>query len=108
VRYDNETLAPMQGIVIANADGDYEEAFEPVNDTRLHNYLKIRDSIGYSSPVISKSFVSALNPFPANLSDPEFVPTNAFELLRVLNDYFPKHTLIASDFHSLPRFCPWC
>jgi hypothetical protein len=96
----------MQGIVIANADGDYEEAFEPLTDSLLQEYLNVRDSIGYTSPISRKSFLSVVNPFPANLSDPEFVPTNSFQLIRILNDFFPNHTLIASDFHSLPESVP--
>jgi hypothetical protein len=103
-----ETKEPLQGVVLVDGDGDFQEAFEPLSDPLLHRYLSKREEVGFVSPMRKSvdSLMVKLNPFSANLSGPEFVPTNAYQLIEQLNTYFPKHKLIFSDFHSLPQTIP--
>ncbi|KAJ3322400.1 hypothetical protein HDV06_003137 [Boothiomyces sp. JEL0866] len=102
IRYDGDV--PVQGIVEIDEYRDYKEGYIPVSDPLLLEYLKVRNLTNYKVPVLNwrNKAVDLFNPFKANLSRREFVPTNAFQLLKNLKEYFPKHRLIISDFDSLP------
>ncbi|KAJ3262623.1 hypothetical protein HK103_000152 [Boothiomyces macroporosus] len=102
VRYDGEE--PVQGIVEIDEYRDYKEGYIPVTDPLLLEYLQVRNSTNYKVPILDwkTRAVDFINPFKANLSRREFVPTNAFQLLKNLNEYFPKHRLVLSDFDLLP------
>ncbi|KAJ3276476.1 hypothetical protein HDV01_005099 [Terramyces sp. JEL0728] len=102
IRYDRED--PLQGIVEIDETGDYKEGYIPLSDPLLKEYLGVRNTTGYQTPVLNwkSRAVDYMNPYKANLSRREFVPTNAFQFMKNLRDYFPKHKLIISDFDSLP------
>jgi hypothetical protein len=105
IRYDLSKNEPLQSVVLIDSNGDFEEAYEPVSDDLLKRYLETRSKTAYKSPLNawnSKKVLDTLNPFKANISDPEYLPTNAFNLLEKLKTNFPKHRLLVSDFHYLP------
>ncbi|KND03976.1 uncharacterized protein SPPG_01425 [Spizellomyces punctatus DAOM BR117] len=105
VRYDFNTGAPRQGVVLIDEDGDYQEAYELLSDPLIQRYLNIRAEIGYRSPLLTsrwRRYLRSMLPFAPNLTDPEFLPTMCLRLFDQLNEHFPKHRLIISDFDSLP------
>lgn len=105
IRIDLESGIPVQAMVNIDSKGDFEEVYEPISDTLIQRYLDVRNSTSYISPSKSsrlKWVVNSLNPFRGNLSQPEFLPTNAFRLIEVLSSNFPLHRLLVSDFHYLP------
>lgn len=107
VRYDNITGTPYQGLVstLPDSEGSFEEVYEPVTDPLIKAFLDTRTKIGHL-PAFElqkwKRKMRMLLPFAHNLSQKEFVPTETFRLTRILADKFPRHSLILSDFHTLP------
>ncbi|KAJ3195513.1 hypothetical protein HDU83_003815 [Entophlyctis luteolus] len=109
VRYTQAEGTPVQGVVMIDQDGDYEEMYEPLSDPLIERYLKLRaDWSGreitrpkfLAHPVLRS--IRSMLPFSRNLSDPEFLPTMNMQFLDLLHKKFPKHRLILSDFSYLP------
>jgi hypothetical protein len=99
-------MDPVQGMVLIDSLGDFELVYENLSDPLLIEYLQMRQNVGYKSPVFDfqwRNVVQWMNPIKSNLTAGEYVPTNAFALIKVLAQYFPNHHLIVSDFHSLPE-----
>ncbi|KAJ3017783.1 UNVERIFIED_CONTAM: hypothetical protein HDU68_011488, partial [Siphonaria sp. JEL0065] len=53
VRYTQDTATPVQGIVLVDEDGDYQEAFEPLSDPLIKKYLELRQSWTTKNPVVA-------------------------------------------------------
>ncbi|KAJ3042928.1 hypothetical protein HDV00_006235 [Rhizophlyctis rosea] len=109
VRYDFSTTPPtaVQGIVLIDEDGDYQEAYEPITDPLLLRYLSLRTETSHPPKLLTPPHSTLWRlrqtlPFAPKLTDPQFLPTQCFRLFEILRDYFPKHQLIISDFSSLP------
>jgi hypothetical protein len=47
-----------------------------------------------------------MSPFRGDYTLPEYIPTRMMEFFDVLNQYFPAHRLVASDFNVLPDTVP--
>ena len=105
IRLDYTQNMPYQGIVLIDETGDYKEAFENVTDPRLLNSLQTiknaNHKIKLESNLLPRKIFSYLFPFTPTFTQPQFIPTHAFELMDVLFKYFPKHHLILSDFSEL-------
>ena len=109
IRYDLQSKKPVQGVVITNELGEFDQVYENLSDPLIKEYLECRSAIGYSSPAFKWNFgriLETLNPLQSNLSQAEFLPTNAYQLLKILAQYFPRHQMIFSDFHTLPDTIP--
>ena len=109
VRFDTTTLEPRQGLVLVSEGGDYSEAFEPLTDPLIVDFLELRNRLGMSSPATRHMWLKKLRgllPFAPNLTEAEFLPVMALELFRVLGEYFPGHKLVLSDFSMLPDAVP--
>ena len=120
VRYDLETLEPLQAVVSVDATGDYSLLYEPVTDPVIRRYLGYRRLVtgNTESPSIPSSAGPPVNPlllkspllrriytslpFAPNLSPPEFIPTKQMLFLEKLRETLPFHRLLVSDFDSLP------
>ncbi|KAJ3332663.1 hypothetical protein HDU76_013477 [Blyttiomyces sp. JEL0837] len=105
VRYDATSEKPYQGVVIIEDDGDYREAYEPQQDQLISRFLKLRDDLGYKTPVLANPLLRRMRqalPFAGNLTKPEFLPTMNLLFLDTLKRNFPQHRLILSDFNQLP------
>ncbi|ODV77185.1 DUF185-domain-containing protein [Suhomyces tanzawaensis NRRL Y-17324] len=46
---------------------------------------------------------NSLLPFKDNLTPGEFIPTRLLQFFQILKHKFPNHSLVCSDFHSLPK-----
>lgn len=114
IRYDLQTLEPLQATVCIDASGDFSLLYEPVSDPVIRRYLGYRRLLppGPSSSVppinplllsssVIRNFYAAL-PFAPNLSKPEFIPTKQMLFLERLRDRLPFHKLLMSDFDKLP------
>jgi len=106
IRYDTATETPMQGLVVIDENGDFEEIYEPLTDPLILQYLSLRSQTRYKTPVLYdrrwfRKFLEQL-PLAPNLTTAEFLPTKALVLLEILRDYFPRHQLVVSDFFKLP------
>jgi hypothetical protein len=99
VRYDAETLQPLQGMVDISKDTAFEEVFEPVSDPKLLKMLHLKKSA--KIPNHFKKPTWSL--FPENLIGPEFVPTMTWSFLEQVQTNFKKHHLYLSDFDYLPQ-----
>ena len=106
VRYDYITGQPMQGLVMTDENGDYQEAYEPASDPLLLRYLSLPNTKRSLLPHPLYRTIRRLFPFAPNLSSPEFIPTKTLNLFDTLNQYFPNHKLILSDFDRLPDSVP--
>ncbi|KAJ9119436.1 hypothetical protein QFC24_005669 [Naganishia onofrii] len=129
IRYNLETLEPMQAVVTVDATGDFSLLYEPVTDPVIRRYLGYRRLVSggnntthtsgpfssshlpvsatppinpllLSSPLLRKIYTSL--PFAPNLSAPEFIPTKQILFLEKLREALPFHRLLVSDFDSLP------
>jgi len=109
IRYDLETEAPMQAVVLVDSDGDFYEFYTPELDPVAARFFRVRHvATGgrYPHPYPSHPFLRKLQknmPLAGNLSEPEYIPTRLLQFFEVLERYFPGHRLLASDFHSLPQ-----
>lgn len=92
-------------MVLVDETGDYEEAYEYVNDYKLLAALETVKKSGFVSPVARnapfRKILASTIPFSPNLTQPEYIPTNCFEFFDVLFKYFPRHKLCLSDFSTL-------
>ncbi|KAJ3075947.1 hypothetical protein HDU99_001444 [Rhizoclosmatium hyalinum] len=107
IRYTTDTGTPVQGIVLVDEDGDYQEAFEPVSDPLIQRYLTLRDSWSKGKrPVVlahpAWRSIRNMLPFSSNLTEREFLPTMNMLFLEKLHKNFPNHRLLLSDFDYLP------
>ena len=110
VRYDLLTGQPFQAIVALDEAGDYHEMLAPNLDQLLRQYLRLRaktvDQSSYLHPSLkvprALRQIRAALPLAPNLTTPEFLPTKLLEFINVLHSKFPRHRLLASDFHALP------
>ncbi|KAH9892062.1 S-adenosyl-L-methionine-dependent methyltransferase [Xylariomycetidae sp. FL2044] len=108
VRYDLETEAPLQGVVLIDGRGDFYEFYEPALDPVAARYLRVRHAAAggrYPAPYASSRLARRLRgllPFAPNLSPPEYLPTRLMQFFDILEKYFPAHRLLTSDFHTLP------
>jgi hypothetical protein len=125
IRYDMQTMTPLQSVVCVDASGDFSMLYEPVTDPLIRRYLGYRRHVNYpynpttisslwkssstalplnpilaSSPLLRRIYSSM--PFAPNLSPPEFLPTKQMIFLERLRDRLPGHRLLVSDFDSLP------
>jgi len=114
IRYDPTTGRPLQGVVLIDGHGEFEEAYTASMDELPRRYLSLREKLGYkhlprSHPqrmprILRRAFHSL--PYTGKLTSKEFIPTTLLQLLDVLNEYFPHHHLLLSDFDSLPNAIP--
>ncbi|KAF3762202.1 DUF185-domain-containing protein [Cryphonectria parasitica EP155] len=107
LRYDLATEEPLQGTVLIDEEGDFYEFFSPVTDPTIARFLRLRHIATegiYPLPYHSRSGrgIPKQEPFGDDLSEPEYIPTRLMAFFEVLDQYFPNHQLVTSDFHSLP------
>ncbi|WVQ85439.1 hypothetical protein IAT38_007604 [Cryptococcus sp. DSM 104549] len=114
VRYDIETLEPMQAIVTVDAVGDFTLLYEPVNDeliSRVLDYRRLLPPSRATSPPLPRTLLysSALRkfaaglPFAPNLTSPDFIPTKSIMFAEKLREKLPGHRLLMADFSELPE-----
>jgi len=114
IRYDPQTGQALQGLVLVDRDGEFEETYTPSMDAQARRYLALRGKLGYNHlPMLHPQRMPALVrqalhmfPYAGRLTAREFIPTTLLSLLDVLNEYFPHHHLILSDFDRLPNAIP--
>jgi hypothetical protein len=114
IRYDSQSLKPLQAIVAVNELGDFSELYETAHDPLITRFLNLRSRLNNTSPILAPSltnnaFARAIRPylpFAPNMSQREFVPTRLLQFLTILKDKFPRHRLLLSDFSSLPDTIP--
>ena len=108
IRYDPFTEEPLQGSVLIDNSGDFYEFFTKDIDPVASRFLRGRAaacSRPYDHPLRGSRFVRNFRyklPLAPILTPPEYIPTRLMQFFDVLRDYFPKHELLASDFHALP------
>ena len=108
IRYDPSTEVPLQGTVLVDNHGDFHEFYTKQIDPVASRFLQVRDaacSRPFDHPLKQPRWIRKLKsrlPFAPNLTLPEYIPTRLMQFFDVLRDYFPKHELLASDFHALP------
>jgi Putative S-adenosyl-L-methionine-dependent methyltransferase len=114
IRYDPQTGQPFQGVVLIDPDGEFEEAYTPSIDELPKRYLALRHNSGYSHlplshpqgmPAVLRQLMQLVS-YRGKLTSREFIPTALLSLLDVLDEYFPHHHLILSDFEKLPNSIP--
>ncbi|KAG8795437.1 hypothetical protein FRC12_014600 [Ceratobasidium sp. 428] len=114
IRYDTQSLQPLQAIVTIDSLGDFTELYEPAHDPLIHRFLSLQSRTHRTPPALSPSltnnaFTRAIRPylpFAPNMTQREFIPTRLVQFLTVLKDKFPRHRLLLSDFSSLPDTIP--
>jgi hypothetical protein len=114
IRYDPQTGRPLQGVILVDQNGEFEEAYTSSMDELPRRYLSLRAKLGlkqvpWSHPQKVPSILRQLYhtlPYTSRLTGKEFIPTMLLSLLDVLSEYFPHHHLILSDFDTLPNAIP--
>lgn len=108
IRYDPLTEEPLQGQVLIDNDGEFYEFYTKEIDKHTSRFLQIRNaacSRPFPHPLRGPPLLRNLRyqlPFAPNLTLPEYVPTRLMQFFEILNDHFPLHHLLTSDFHTLP------
>jgi hypothetical protein len=105
-----------QAMVVTNENaryfepqGTFSEIFLPATDPLIIETVNLLDVVGYRWPSLSHSYEKLYDIWPLSLFmfdrpwGSEFIPTMAVNLLRTITKYFPKHHLLFSDFHKLPK-----
>jgi hypothetical protein len=109
IRYDVEAEEPLQAVVLIDQAGDFFEFYLPDLDPVVARYFRVRHAATggiYPAPYAGRAIFRKLRkymPFVGNLSDPEYVPTRLMQFFDILDQHFPAHRLLASDFHILPQ-----
>lgn len=77
---------------------------------RLKSMLPFLTDKGSIHPLLHSSLAISLknsfHPFRDNLTTGEFIPTKLLQFFHILKTKFPQHSLISSDFNSLPKTIP--
>ena len=108
IRYDPITERPLQGSVLIDNSGDFYEFYSQDIDPVASRFLRLRyesASRPFNHPVRGsrwKRLIKARLPFAPNLTVPEFIPTRLMQFFEILQNCFPQHHLVASDFNALP------
>jgi len=109
IRYDPFTEEPLQGNVLIDNDGDFYEFYTRDIDPVASRFLRARAaacSQPFDHPLKGSRVIRQLRarmPLAANLTLPEYIPTRLMQFFAILHDYFPRHSLLTSDFHYLPN-----
>lgn len=111
VRYNTRTELPQQGGVLIDADGEFHEYYNTQLDPVAARFLRVRQAASrrpFPSPLGPWYLrgIRSAPPFRKEFSLPEYIPTRLMQFFDVLNQYFPAHRLVASDFNSLPDAVP--
>ena len=126
IAYDRATGAPLQCYVFIDANGDFFDFYDYALDPLAARYLSIRNVACSTTPYphpLRRGGGGSGSSVPRNLGDtaltwlrdrwnaetlsaPEYIPTRLMQLFDILHNYFPKHRLLASDFHMLPDTVP--
>ncbi|OQD73883.1 hypothetical protein PENDEC_c013G00738 [Penicillium decumbens] len=111
IRYDTKTELPQQGGVLIDADGEFHEFYHTQLDPVAARFLRVRQAAArrpYPSPLGPRLLrgLRSMPPFGNDYTLPEYIPTRLMQFFDVLNQYFPAHRLLASDFSSLPDAVP--
>lgn len=111
IRYDYRTGLPQQGGVLIDADGEFHEYYNLELDPIAARFLRVRQAAArrpFPTPLGSKLMRSIRNKLPLQpqYTQPEYIPTRLMQFFDILNDYFPAHRLLASDFNTLPDAIP--
>ncbi|KZT25250.1 DUF185-domain-containing protein [Neolentinus lepideus HHB14362 ss-1] len=113
IRYDLRTLEPYQGWVTIDHNGDFGMHYTRVSDPLIRSFLDVRRRLKHPLPIrpvfqkypaLRRAYANL--PLAPNLSEEEYIPTRLLSLLLTLRNYFPRHRLLLSDFHSLPDTIP--
>jgi hypothetical protein len=113
IRYDLQTLQPLQAVVTIDPQNDFNLLYEPLSDPLLLRILSYRASLPSSSstsPPLPSALLKSPSlrnlystlPFAPNLSKPDFIPTKAILFLERLRRNLPGHRLLVADFSELP------
>ncbi|OMJ26490.1 NADH dehydrogenase [ubiquinone] complex I, assembly factor 7-like protein [Smittium culicis] len=105
IRYDYLTNEPFQSLVYIDKEGEFIERLEHLSDPKIIELLEIFSKVQYKSPLLKNQFLRNLRskfPFAPNLTSPEYIPTSMHQMIKVLFNKFPNHSLIMSDFYELP------
>ncbi|KAF7714348.1 Uncharacterized protein PECH_003054 [Penicillium ucsense] len=111
IRYDARTQTPQQGGVLIDANGDFHEYYNTQLDPVAARFLRVRQAAArrpFPSPLgpwYLRNLRSA-GPFRKEFSSPEYIPTRLMQFFDVLNQFFPAHRLVSSDFDFLPDAVP--
>lgn len=111
IRYDRRTELPQQSGVLIDADGEFHEFYNEQLDPVASRFLRVRQAAArrpFSTPLGPQLIrgVRSTLPFGNDYTLPEYIPTRLMQFLDILNQYFPAHRLVASDFNTLPDTVP--
>ena len=108
IRYDPFSEEPLQGQVLVDNDGEFYEFYTKEIDEDTSRFLRLRNAVcsrSFAHPLQGSPMLRRLRhrlPLAPNLTLAEYIPTRLMQFFDVLNDHFPLHHLLASDFHTLP------
>ncbi|RXK42071.1 hypothetical protein M231_00793 [Tremella mesenterica] len=114
IRYDIQTLQPLQATVSIDSFNNFTLLYEPISDPLLQRVLQYKHLLSPSSstspplhPLLLRSpllrSIWSTLPFGPNLSQPDFIPTKAILFLERLRARLPAHRLLVADFDALPE-----
>ncbi|KAI5952032.1 hypothetical protein KGF54_005107 [Candida jiufengensis] len=129
IAYDINSGEPLEGKVLIDKKGDFYQFFTPELSDYSNAYLQLRENSKFSILDQQKTFNGKLEtfrslfgsthpllesttklkiknsilPFNDDLTPPEFIPTRLIKFFNILKHKFPNHSLISSDFHTLPN-----
>ena len=108
VRYNRQSKRPEQAAVLIDEDGDMYTTWKKELDPLAERFLHAREAacdFGFPHPLNKrpKGFWSSRE--SRAYTNNEYIPSRLLQFLTILQDYFPAHRLLLSDFHTLPDTC---
>ncbi|KAL9092975.1 MAG: hypothetical protein Q9159_000599 [Coniocarpon cinnabarinum] len=105
IRWERKTKQPEQAAVLIDEDGDMYTTWHKQIDPLAARYIRAREAacdFQFPHPLSKR----AKGIFPRKHSrmytEHEYIPTRLLQFFSVLQNYFPAHRLLLSDFHKLP------
>lgn len=115
IRYHPGTEQPQQASVLIDNDGEFYEFYTSALDPIAERYVRVRNAacggalppnhpLRWPPPPLRR--LRAQLPFAPAFTPPEYIPTRLLQFFEKLNEFFPLHRLLTSDFHKLPESVP--
>jgi hypothetical protein len=103
IRYNYQTLEPLECHIAESFSQELVEVYRPVQDGLIKKYLDFRNQVGQVGIDRAWKQLRRLVPMAPNMTQKEFIPTKCFEFLEKIHKCFPNHSLLLSDFTKLDR-----
>ena len=108
IRYHRPTQQPEQAVVLISNAGEFYTTWQRPPDALASRYLAARSAacdFSFPHPLQKRARRLFASRASKTYTEPEYIPTRLLQFFSILDDFFPAHRLLLSDFHTLPDTC---